>query len=274
MYSRIRLRAFHHCCLAIALMPLAMAAHAQTAADTERLASASAFLETGGLKIGMKLADIAPATRALNPQLKLTNTYSVTVWPPDPLDMTKTAPPGSPVSPQTLELQTVQGGGARQTNEVLNITLALYPNAPVLMKLNRVMNFPPAAGPHRDQVLQAIIAKFGPATENNVTSDTPAFGMRLLRWWFDRNGKVLPPIAPNTSRSLCPAPENCKDYSLFSLQVTTGAGGIVTAMDYNLWSGPLIDSAQEATDAYLQSVHDNRLKQQNEASKSRALPKL
>lgn len=261
-------------CLAVVIAPLPMAGHAQTPADTARLAAASAFLETGGLKIGMKLADIAPATRTLNPQLKLTNTYSVTVWPPDPLDMTKTAPPGSPVSPQTLSMQTVQGGGARQTNESLQITLAVYPNAPVLLKLNRAMNFPPEAGPHRDQVLQAIIAKFGPATENNVTSDTPAFGMRLLRWWFDRNGKALPPIAPNTSRSLCPAAENCKDYSLFSLQVTTGAGGIVTGMVYDIWSGPLIDSAQQATDAYLESVHESRLKQQSEASKDRALPRL
>jgi hypothetical protein len=57
-------------------------------------------------------------------------------------------------------------------------------------------------------------------------------------------------------------------------QFTTGAAGIVTGMDYNLWGGPLIDSAQKATDAYLKSVSDSRLKQQIDASKERAVPKL
>lgn len=85
------------------LSGLSLAGHAQTPADTARLAAASGYLETGGRKIGMSLQDFETAVRALNPLLKVTNTEQVTVWPMDRADTTKTAPPDAPVSVRTLQ---------------------------------------------------------------------------------------------------------------------------------------------------------------------------
>jgi hypothetical protein len=255
------------------LWGLSCAANAQTAADTARLAAASGYLETGGLKIGMSLKDLAPATRALNPLMKLTNTENVTVWPPDPANMTKTAPPDSPVSPRALTLQTTQGA-TPGINENVVVTLAMYPSMPVVTTLNRSINYPAGTGPNYNQILDAIAAKYGQATETQVLSDSANLRMRQLRWYFDSNGKLMPPIPPYSFSPCGSNMTNCTDRSMFALNISATGSGIVTSMTYEVGSGPLALSAQQATDAYLQSVNDDRVRRQNEDSKTRPLPKL
>ena len=250
-----------------------MAAHAQTAADTARLAAASGYLETGGLRLGMSLKDLAPATRALNPLMKLTNTEKVTVWPPDPADTTKTAPPSSPVSVRTLTLQTIQGA-TRGTNESVVLTLAMYPSMPVVTTINRVIQYADGTGPNYTQVLDAIRAKYGQATDTQVLSDSANLRMQMLRWYFDKNGKLMPPIAPNSSIACTGGMTSCVDRSMFSLMISASGSGIVKSMAYDLGNGPLSLSAQQATDAYLQAVDDDRTARQNNDSKNRPLPKL
>jgi len=252
---------------------MAFAAHAQTAADTARLAAASGYLETGGIKIGMPLKDLAPATRALNPLMKLTNTEKVTVWPYDPVDTTKTAPPDSPVSVQRLTLQTIQGR-TPTTTESLVVSLALYPSMPVVLTINRVIHYPDGTGPNFTQILDAIIAKFGPATETQIMSDSPALRMRMLRWFFDKNGKLLPPGPPHAISQCSGDMANCPDRSLISLNISASGPDIVKSMQFDMSNGALTVSARDATDAYMQSVADKRTQQQNDESKNRPPPKL
>jgi hypothetical protein len=266
-------RIAQRCCLAALLAGLSFAAHAQTAAETARLASATGYLETGGLKIGMSLKDLAPATRALNPLMKLSNTERVTIWPPDATDMTKTAPPDSPVSVRTLTLQTIQGR-TPGTDESVVVTLAMYPSMPVVTTINRVVHYADGTGPNYGQILDAIGAKYGQATETQVLSDSASLRMRQLRWYFDRNGKLMPPIAPYSVPPCGSNMTNCPDRSMFALNISASGSGIVKSMSYEVGNGPLALSAQQATDAYLQSVEHDRTRRQNEDSKGRPLPKL
>ena len=259
--------------MAVVVSGLPVAAHGQTAADTTRLAAASSYLETGGLIIGMSLTDLEPATHALNPLLKVTNTETVTVWPYDRIDTTKTAPPDSPQSVQTLELQTIRGA-TPTTNESVVATLAVYPNPPVVTRINRVISFPDGAGPNYAQVLDALRAKYGQATDTQVYSDTPSGKMSAHFWYFDKDGKLMPPITPNSLQP-CGADMNmCTERSMFSLMISASGNGLVTSMDYKLANGPLVISADMATEAYLQSVEDARTRQQTNDSKDRPLPKL
>jgi hypothetical protein len=273
MITNEQVRIAQRCFLAAVLSGLSLAAHAQTAADTARLAAASGYLETGGLKIGLSLKDLAPASRALNPLMKLSNTEKVTVWPPDPADMTKTAPPNSPVSVRTLTLQTIQGR-ERGTDESVVVTLAMYPSMPVVTTINRVIHYADGTGPNYTQILDAIRAKYGQATETQVLSDSANLRMSQLRWYFDRNGKLMPPIAPYSFPPCGSNMTNCQDRSMFSLNISASGSGIVKSMVYDLGNGPLALSAQQATDAYLQAVDDDRTGRQNEDSKTRPLPKL
>jgi hypothetical protein len=273
MVSGEQVRIARRSCLAALLAGLSLAAHAQTAAETARLAAASGYLETGGLKIGMSLKDLAPAARALNPLMKLSNTEKVTVWPPDPADMTKTAPPNSPVSVRTLAMQTIQGA-TRGTDESFVVTLAMYPSMPVVMTLNRVIHYADGTGPNYAQILDAIRAKYGQATETQVLSDSADLRMSQLRWYFDKNGKLMPPIAPYSVSPCGGNMANCPDRSMFALNIAASGSGIVKSMNYEVGNGPLALSAQQATDAYLQAVDDDRITRQNNDSKNRPLPKL
>ena len=191
----------------------------------------------------------------------------------DRADTTKTAPPDAPVSVQTLQLQTVRGARP-STNESVVATLALYPNKPVVTLLNRVISYPDGAGPNFGQILDAIRAKFGPATETQVQSDSANLKMQQLTWHFDRNGKALPPVAAYTLKVCAGSVNQCPDLSAFVLVISASGSGMVTSMTYQLANGPLFISAEQATDAYLQSVEDNRTLQQNNESKNRPLPKL
>jgi hypothetical protein len=263
------------CLMAVLISGLPVGAYAQTAADTARLAAASSYLETGGLKIGMSLKDLGPATRALNPLLKLTNTEKVTVWPPDRVDSGKAAPPNSPQSIQTLQLQTIQGARPTMIESVV-ATLALYPNMPVVTRLNRVITYPDGAGPNYAQVIGAIRAKYGPATETQVQADSVSLKILQISWHFDKNDKLLPP-GTQVSYRACDwdqAINACKDRSILMLNITATGTGILKSLQYDLVGGPLVVSADLATDAYLQSVEDARTRQQTNDSKNRPMPKL
>ena len=267
------MRTAKHFLIAAILGGVPVVAHSQSAADTARLAAASSRLETGGLRIGMTLKELGPATRALNPLLKVTNTEMVTVWPPDRNDMTKTAPPGSPQSVQSVQLQTI-AGATRTTNESVNATLAVYPNPPVVIRLNRVIFYPDGTGPNHAQVLEALRAKYGQATERKVLSESASGSMTLLYWYFDADGKLLAPSAPS---SLAPCDADmrmCTGRSMFSLMISASGNGLVKSMDYKIVNGPLVISAGLATDAYLQSVEDARSRRQTNDSKNQPLPKL
>jgi hypothetical protein len=259
--------------MAAMISGLSIAAHAQTAADTARLAATSSQLETGGLKIGMSLKDLAPATRALNPLLKITNTETVTVWPMDRTDTSKSAPPGSPQSTQTIELQTTSER-TPTTQESVVATLALYPNAPVVTRLSRVISYPDGAGPNYAQTLEALRAKYGQPTDTQVLLDSTSGKMSMLFWYFDKTGKLMPPRAPNSLQPCVEGMVMCKDRSMVQLMISASGNGIVKSMDYKLANGPLVIAAEEATDAYMQSVEDARTRQQTNDSKSRPLPKL
>jgi hypothetical protein len=275
MITREQIRIAQRCLMAALISGLPVAAHTQTAADTARLAAASSYLETGGLKIGMSLKDLGPATRALNPLLKLTNTEKVTVWPYDRNDSGKAAPPNSPQSVQTLQLQTIQGAKPTMMESVV-ATLALYPNMPVVTRLNRVITYPDGAGPNYAQVVGAIGAKYGPATESQVTADSVSLKILQISWHFDKNGKLLPPGTPVSNRA-CDwdqASNACKDRSSLMLNVTATGTGILKSLQYDLVGGPLVVAADLATDAYLQSVEDARTRQQTNDSKNRPMPKL
>ena len=243
MITGDQVRIAQRCLLAALLSGLSLAAHAQTAADTARLAAASGYLETGGLKIGMSLKDLAPATRALNPLMKLSNTEKVTVWPPDPADMTKTAPPNSPVSVRTLTLQTIQGR-TPGTDESVVVTLAMYPSMPVVTTINRVIHYADGTGPNYGQILDAIGAKYGQATETQVLSDSANLRMRQLRWYFDRNGKLMAPITPYSVPPCGSNMTNCTDRSMFALNIAASGSGIVKSMTYEMGNGPLALSAK------------------------------
>ena len=273
MISDEQVRIAPRSCLAALLMGLSLAAHAQTATDTARLAVTSGYLETGGLKIGMSLKDLAPAARALNPLMKLGSTDKVTLWPTDAADYTKTAPPNAPVSVRSLNLQTLQTA-TRGTNETVNVTLAMYPSMPVVTTINRVIQYADGTGPNYAQILDAIQAKYGEATETQVISDSASLRMRQLRWYFDKDNKPMPKITPYSVPPCADIMRNCHDRSMFALNIAASGSGIVKAMNYELGNGPLAFSAQQATDAYLKSVEDNRTREQDEESKQRPLPKL
>ncbi|MEZ5513254.1 MAG: hypothetical protein R3F58_05205 [Steroidobacteraceae bacterium] len=273
MITNEQIRMAQRCLLAVLISGLPVAAYTQTAADTARLAAASSYLETGGLRIGMTLKDLGPATRALNPLLKVTNTEMVTVWPYDRNDTTKTAPPNSPQSVQSLQMQTI-AAATRTTNESVNATLAAYPNPPVVTRLNRVISYPDGAGPNHAQVLDALRAKYGQATVTNVFSESASGSMMLLYWYFDTDGKLLPPSAPSSLPPCDADMRMCTGRSMFSLLISASGNGLVKSMDYKIVNGPLVISADLATDAYLQSVEDARTTQQTNDSKNRPLPKL
>lgn len=257
--------------------PQAGARAAGTPETTAALAKAASFVDVGGLKLGMPIAGVEAAIRALNPALKSQPPSIQVVWPYDRNDTTKAAPADAPKSVQAVTYQEQGPQGAR---EVVQLMFAVYPNPAVVTSIERQVHYEQGKGPAMDAVVQSLRMKYG--AESAVLSDQKSSVLRLLRlrWLHESANQPLQGNlavrmrACNSGASSPGDGTSCAALTVIDGAVDADGNGVVTHLSVQTGSYPLTQSATEATDAYLRQVDEERAKRQRDETAKRAVPKL
>ena len=252
-------------------------AAAASAQETARLAAALSYIDVAGVKLGAPLAEAQRVLAATNPKFR----FRPLVETPWPLRGGQ-PPPNAPKSVNSLnaELNTGDGNGS----ESFDLSAAVHPNPPVVVKIFRSMNFPGNGGPSFDNLVASLRKKYGPeSTANPTANPNPNDNSQrtfMGTWYFNERGQVLSgnlgaQLARTCVVSVQPINTGlCGTLTILEAYVGASGAGVVTALRVNAKSNPLEFSAHATTQAYLRQVEEGLARQQLQESSQRQVPKL
>jgi hypothetical protein len=243
--------------------------------ETARLAKALSYIDVAGVKLGSTLAEAQKVLAATNPAYRFTPQIE-TPWPL----RGGQPPPNAPKSVLILRAEIIDANTS--SSDSFELSAAVHPNPPVVIRIDRTMNFPANGGPSLDNLVAGLRKKYGPesAVDPNSVNDN---NMRSFagKWFFDERGQVLPGnLGSQVARTSCDMGYQqvkmglCDTLTIVNVMAVASGAGVVNSLAVRTGSNPLATSAHETTQAYLRQVEQDLGRQQQQESSQRQVPKL
>lgn len=286
---------------AVMAFPSVTNAQCCTTEVTARLAAAAQFVDVAGVKLGMPAEQIEAALKKANPGFKMSTELTAN-W-----DFAALLTTDSSNDRSKQWIASITGSTA---NERMTVAVSLPPNRQAAVSISRTINFPEGSQPSVDTIMAGLRAKYGP---ESAGPDTPSpanrlnvFGNRTVFWYFDADGKPLPPSAPLSQAALggtgCqPLGSYVPDFNRFGnpnrthgaltrvvqdkacysrtvMRVTLGCTAanltICQNMQLEITNYALLDNSEAVTDAWIDQQRRERIQRQQKQSTGVEAPKL